>query len=152
MDAFYKRFTNLTINVKCTLEELYYGCYKTVHYERLRLQGDSERQVMEVANKTIQIRPGMGAHTQMRFPGEGHLRPGQLPTDLVIQIQEVPHESFTRAGNDLVLQHKITLHDALTAKPVSFKTLEGETIDASFDEVVSPQTMKVVPGKGMPLE
>ena len=37
MDAFYKRFTNLTINVKCTLEELYYGCYKTVHYERLRL-------------------------------------------------------------------------------------------------------------------
>jgi hypothetical protein len=53
MDAFYKRFTNLTINVKCTLVELYHGCYKTVHYERLRLQGDSERQVMEVANKTI---------------------------------------------------------------------------------------------------
>ena len=49
MDAFYKRFTDLTINVKCTLEELYYGCYKTVHYERLRLQGDSERQVMEVS-------------------------------------------------------------------------------------------------------
>ena len=25
-------------------------------------------------------------------------------------------------------------------------------IDASFDEVVSPQTMKVIPGKGMPIE
>ena len=40
----------------------------------------------------------------------------------------------------------------MTAKPVSFKTIEGETIDASFDEVVSPQTMKIVPGKGMPIE
>jgi DnaJ family protein B protein 4 len=64
----------------------------------------------------------------------------------------VAHDTYQRVGNDLVLEHKISLHDALTAKPVSFKTIEGEMIDASFDEVVTPQTMKVIAGKGMPIE
>ena len=32
MDAFMKRFTNLTVTCSCTLEEFYYGCKKTITF------------------------------------------------------------------------------------------------------------------------
>lgn len=43
MDAFKTRFSNLTVTVECTLEEFYYGCQKTINFERLCLQGDGKK-------------------------------------------------------------------------------------------------------------
>lgn len=152
MDAFKKRFTNLYITVKCTLEEFYYGTNKEIVFERLGMQGDAQRQLMTTAKKTLLIKPGMGPHTELVFSGEGHLRPNHKPSDLIINFQQDHHETFQRFGNDLILEHKISLLDSLTAKPVNFKTIEGEQIEVSVDEVLTPQSVKVVPGKGMPIQ
>ena len=54
-------------------------------------------------------------------------------------------------GNDLILLHKISLKDALNAGPILFKTIEGEQIEISVDQVISPNFFKVIPGKGMPI-
>ena len=51
----------------------------------------------------------------------------------------------------MVLEHKISLTDALEAGAVKFHTLENELIEISMDEVISPDTFKVIPGKGMPI-
>ena len=37
MDAFYKKFSNLPVVVKCTVEEFYHGCQKKISFERLTL-------------------------------------------------------------------------------------------------------------------
>ena len=152
MDAFKKRFTNLYLTVNCTIEEFYYGTTKEIVFERLQLMGAEERQKMDICKKTINIKPGMGPHTELVFPGEGHVRPNHKPSDLIINFKQAKHDTFQRFGNDLILEHKITLLDALTAKPVVFKTIEGEQIEVSVDEVLTPQSVKVIAGKGMPIQ
>mmetsp|Transcript_13581 Transcript_13581/g.21209 ORF Transcript_13581/g.21209 Transcript_13581/m.21209 type:complete len:82 (+) Transcript_13581:382-627(+) len=72
MDAFFQRFSNLTVTCSCTLEEFYYGCTKKINFERMILQGDEKRQKMVVIQKDIHIKPGMGPQSQLSFPGEGH--------------------------------------------------------------------------------
>ena len=74
MDAFKTRFSNLTVTVECTLEEFYYGCQKTINFERLCLQGDGKKQKMDIGKKTIYVKPGMGPGTELTFPGEGNIR------------------------------------------------------------------------------
>jgi len=85
------------------------------------------------------------------FSGEGHQRVGMQPADLVIEFTQKEHDTFKRVGNDLVLEHKIPLKDALNAGPVLFKTIENEQIEISIDQVISPNFFKVIPGKGMPI-
>lgn len=41
--------------------------------------------------------------------------------------------------------------DALTTAPFEFKTLDGELYRITPDEIVSPSSMKVFKGKGMPI-
>jgi DnaJ-class molecular chaperone len=83
-DAFYERFSNLTVTCNCTLEEFYYGCQKKVAFQRLVLQGDGKRQKMSVDKKLINVKPGMGPGSKLEFPGEGHIRAGQPASDLII--------------------------------------------------------------------
>lgn len=42
MGAFTRKFQNLTVTVKCTLEEFYYGCRKEVNFERMIVLGDGK--------------------------------------------------------------------------------------------------------------
>ena len=151
MDAFKKRFSNLTVTVKCTLEEFYYGCKKEIYFERVELEGDGKRQKMAVASKEIHIKPGMGPQNQLEFPGEGHQRVGENQSDLIIQFQQLPHDKFKRFGNDLILEHKISLHDALKAGPIHLKSLSHDQHEISIDEVISPETFRVIANAGMPI-
>jgi hypothetical protein len=45
----------------------------------------------------------------------------------------------------------MNLVDAIQAAPVMFNTLDGRVITVSFDEVVNPETKKVVKNEGMPI-
>ena len=47
--------------------------------------------------------------------------------------------------------HKISLIDALKAGPVFFQTIENEQIEISIDEVIGPDSFRMIPGKGMPI-
>lgn len=41
--------------------------------------------------------------------------------------------------------------DALNAGPLKFKTLEDEQMEITIDQVINPDTFKVIKGKGMPI-
>ena len=106
---------------------------------------------MTVGTKTIHIKPGMGSQTQLCFKKEGHQRPGQVQSDLIICFVDVPHAKFRRFMNDIIVEQEISLVDSLKAGPIHFKTLEHEQIEISIDEVINPDTFKVISGKGMPI-
>jgi len=89
--------------------------------------------------------------TELRFVGEGSDPALKRPGDLVVVLKLHEHKKFEREGDDLIYHHEISLADALTSAPVQFETLEGEVITFRSDEVISPQTYKVFPGKGMPI-
>jgi len=42
---------------------------------------------MVVVDKDIHIKPGMSDQTVLSYAGEGHQRPGQRPSDLVITFK-----------------------------------------------------------------
>ena len=42
---------------------------------------------MEVVTKEIQVKPGMGSHSTLTFPGEGHIRKGERPSDLIVNFK-----------------------------------------------------------------
>jgi len=151
MDALNLRFQNLTVTVPCTLEEFYYGCKKEIAFQRLNIQGDGKKQKMDVVKKTIHVKPGMGPGSEIVFAKEGHIRPGMAPSNLVIQFKQEPHQKFKRFGNDLILEHQISLMDALNAVPIKLETLDGELMEVSIDQVINPDTFKVIKGKGMPV-
>jgi len=105
---------------------------------------------MATDTKLINIKPGMGTGSTLVFKGEGHKRAGQTPSDLVIEFELIPHSKFKRFQNDLIIEHQISLMDAINAGPVKFKTLEGEQIEISVEEI-TPDTFKIIEGKGMPI-
>ena len=69
-----------------------------------------------------------------------------------MKIKEKKNNSFKRVNkNDLIYIHEITLAQALNGDPVRLTTLDNRKIAISIDEIISPSTVKVVPGEGMPI-
>jgi DnaJ family protein B protein 13 len=87
----------------------------------------------------------------LTFPEKGNEAAGVKSSDLIFRIKEIPHSQYKRKGNDLVYISKINLVEALTAESVTVQTLDGRKIFISLDEIVSPNTLKVVKGEGMPI-
>ncbi|CAK9141505.1 unnamed protein product [Ilex paraguariensis] len=63
---------------------------------------------------TIDIKPSWKKGTKITFPKKGNEQPNVITTDLVFIIDEKPHSTFTRDGNDLIVAQKISLTEALT--------------------------------------
>lgn len=63
--------------------------------------------------------------------------------DVVIILQEKPHEKFTRTGDDLMLNHTITLTEALCGFNMNLKHLDGRDIIIKHPpgQVVKPGTV-----------
>lgn len=53
--------------------------------------------------------------------------------------------------DDLVYTTKVSLVDALCSKPVMIETLDGRNLKITLDNVITPKTVKVVIGEGMPI-
>lgn len=71
----------------------------------------------------------------------------------MIQVQEEPHEFFKRKGADLLLEKEISLLEALTGVDFVITHLDGKKIRIKnkAGEVIKPDDIKTVEGRGMPL-
>ena len=61
----------------------------------------------------VHIDKGMRGGQTINFRGESDQAPGVTPGDVIIVIEEKPHERFERAGDDLVARLPLPLVDAL---------------------------------------
>ena len=77
----------------------------------------------------------------------------EYPTiDLDFSSPEKKDDKFRRVNkNDLIYIQKITLAQALNSEPVKITTLDNRKIAITMDEIISPQTVKIVKGEGMPV-
>ena len=107
-----------------------------------------DRKVIEVP-----IDKGVPNGHRVTFHGESDERPGLLPGDLIVHIQEKPHEVFKRKKADLIITKKISLKEALTGFSFSLKHLDGtmKVITCEPGEVVKQGDVKTVIELGMPL-
>ena len=147
-----KEVEDINIDLECTLEELYNGCVKTVKYVRKVICPDLRTTEDKEAAIDVEIFKGYDKNTVLPFKGMGNEAPGYNNSDLFVHIKEKKHPSFKRVNkNDLIYTHEITLAQALNSEPVRLTTLDNRKIAVSIDEIISPSTIKVVQGEGMPI-
>ncbi|KAI3740366.1 hypothetical protein L2E82_30794 [Cichorium intybus] len=128
----------------CTLEELYKGTTKKMKISRDIADISSKTMtVEEILN--INIKPGWKKGTKITFTEKGNEQPNTTPADLVFIIDEKPHNTLTRDGNDLVVTRRISLAEALIGYTVHLTTLDGWNLTISIKNVIHPEYEEVVP-------
>lgn len=138
-----------TLNL--SLEELYSGCTKKMKISR-QVITPNHMTMKEDKFVTVHVKPGWKAGTKVTFPKEGDQTMDKIPSDVVFVIGEKKHQHFERDGNDLRHNVKVTLKNALCADfTVSIPTIQGGSITKKLDKVVSPETVDVLSGHGMPI-
>lgn len=133
-----------------TLEDIERGCVKKIKISRsIMTQDGTTRKEEKVLN--ISVKPGWKAGTKITFAREGDQVPGKIPADIIFIIRDKPHATFKREGSDVRYAAKITLKQALCGTSIRVPTLSGEHIALNTSgEVIKPNTIKRIQGKGLP--
>ena len=110
-----------------------------------------------VTNETkileVHVDKGMRDEQKITFRGEGDQQPDVETGDVIIVLQQKPHEKFQRTGNDLFLPLTISLTEALCGFNYVLKHLDGRhiLIKSKAGEVLTPGSIKGIKGEGMPI-
>lgn len=78
--------------------------------------------------------------------------PDVEPGDVVIVLQQKPHETFVRDGDNLRMEHTVTLTEALCGFSFVVKHLDGRDLIVTHPvgSVLKPGDIKTVENEGMP--
>lgn len=75
----------------------------------------------------VRIPGGVAEGMRLRHPGEGEVGPGGGPAgDLYVEVSIVPHEVFTRDGDDLHCRVTLPMTAAALGTKLTLTTLDGE--------------------------
>jgi DnaJ family protein A protein 2 len=114
-----------------------------------------KRTVQEKKALEIYIPRGSMQGERIVLEGEADQVPDQIPGDIVFTLVEEPHDTFTRIGQDLSTELKITLAEALMGfSRVVLTHLDGRgiAIDRPRGKILRPGDCLKVPGEGMPMK
>jgi len=92
----------------------------------------------------------MKAGSKFKFKGVGDEIEG-TKQDLHFIVDEKPHETFERRGDDLVMTVTIPLKDALTGWSRTIKTIDGKQLKVSHSGPTPPTWTETFPSQGMVL-
>ncbi|KAF7796522.1 hypothetical protein EIP86_007701 [Pleurotus ostreatoroseus] len=107
----------------------------------------SEKKMLEV-----HIDKGMKSGQTINFRGESDQAPGVEPGDVIIVVEEKPHDRFERKGNDLETEIEIDLLTALAGGQFAIKHLDDRALVVTIHpgEVIKSGDIKKIRGQGMP--
>ncbi|KAJ9702429.1 hypothetical protein PVL29_004252 [Vitis rotundifolia] len=134
----------------CTLAELYTGSTRKMKISRTVVDANG-RLVPETEILIIEVKPGWKKGTKVTFQDKGNEQLNQLAADLVFVIDEKPDNVFKRDGNDLVMNYKVSLAEALAGTAVTLTTLDGRNLTIPVTDIVSPGYELLVAKEGMPI-
>ncbi|XP_053953130.1 dnaJ protein homolog 1 isoform X2 [Anastrepha ludens] len=136
-------------NLYVSLEEVDKGCVKKMKISRMSIASGQQRKEEKVLN--ITVKPGWKAGTKITFQKEGDQTMSKLPADIIFIIRDKPHPLFKREGSDIKYNAQISLKQALCGTVVQVSTLQGDRITVnSQGEIIKPNTVKRIPGRGLP--
>lgn len=98
----------------------------------------------------INIPAGVAEGMQLSMSGKGNFpERGGVPGDLLIQIEEEPHELLKRDGNNVVLDQYISIVDAALGASLEVPTIEGK-VKVKIDPGTQAGKILRLRGKGIP--
>ncbi|XP_059430693.1 dnaJ protein homolog [Corylus avellana] len=107
-----------------------------------------EKKVLEVI-----VEKGMQNGQRITFPGEADEAPDTATGDIVFVLQQKEHPKFKRKGDDLFVEHTLSLTEALCGFQFALTHLDGRQllIKSNPGEVVKPDSFKGINDEGMPM-
>lgn len=99
---------------------------------------------------TINIPAGVADGMQLSLSGKGNAAPrGGVPGDLIVQIEELPHDLFERQENNLYYNAFVTFAQAALGASVEIPTLTGK-VKVKIDPGTPSGKVLRLKGKGLP--
>ncbi len=99
---------------------------------------------------TINIPAGVSEGMQLSMAGKGNAAPnGGVPGDLIILIEEIPHEFLKREGNNVVYDLHVSIPDATLGASVEVPTIDGKAKIKIEPGTQSGKLLRLK-GKGIP--
>ena len=136
----------MTYNLECSLDELYNGTQKEFTIQHMTHKGPKSTKYV------INVKKGSKTGDNIVVKEGGNYIPELgIIEDLVIQIIEINHPKYKRKKNDLYIEEKITLSEALTGVELHIDHLDGP-LSVKITDIVKPNQMFQVFGKGMPIK
>ncbi|GAA3964263.1 molecular chaperone DnaJ [Hymenobacter antarcticus] len=97
----------------------------------------------------INIPAGVANDMQLSMNGKGNFpERGGVPGDLLIQIEEEPHEFLKRDGNNIMFEQYISFVDAALGASLEVPTIEGK-VKIKVDPGTQPGKILRLRGKGI---
>ncbi|VDN03143.1 unnamed protein product [Thelazia callipaeda] len=112
-----------------------------------------ERTVSEKKMLEVTIQKGMRDGQKICFRGEGDQEPGIEPGDVIIVLQSKPHDVFQRQRDNLFMEKKVSLNEALCGCQFLVKHLDGREllITTRPGDILEPDCIRGIRGEGMPV-
>ncbi|XP_050371612.1 dnaJ protein homolog [Argentina anserina] len=116
-------------------------------------QCKGEKVVHEKKVLEVHVEKGMQNGQKITFPGEADEAPDTITGDIVFIIQQKEHPKFKRKGDDLFVDHSLSLTDALCGFQFVLNHLDGRQllIKSNPGAVVKPDSFKAINDEGMPM-
>ncbi|KAI3914823.1 hypothetical protein MKW92_020856 [Papaver armeniacum] len=111
-----------------------------------------EKKVLEV-----HVEKGMQHGQKIKFPGQADEVPGIVTGDVVFVVTQKDHPKFKRQGDDLTVEHKLSLTEALCGFQFALTHLDGRKLLIKSNPgevtkpVIKPNAFKEVNDEGMPM-
>jgi len=99
---------------------------------------------------SINIPAGVSEGMQLSMSGKGNAAPrGGIPGDLIILIEETPHDSLKREGNNVIYDLHISFIDAAIGASIEVPTIDGKA-KIKIDPGTQGGKILRLKGKGVP--
>jgi molecular chaperone DnaJ len=96
---------------------------------------------------TVKIPPGVDTGTRVQLADQGEVGPGGGPAgDLYVEINVLPHPTFTRRGDDLHCTVIVPMTAAALGTTLTLPTLEADIVDGDDSGVETAFELEVKPG------
>jgi len=97
----------------------------------------------------ITVPAGVQDSNYLTLQGQGNAGPrGGAPGDLIVVIEEKPHEQFKRNGDDIIYDLPVGFPDLVMGAKIDVPTLEGH-VKLTVPAGTQPNTMLRIVGKGI---
>lgn len=131
-----------TYAISITLEDVLHGAEKTIS---LRRNGQSQ-------NVSVKIPKGIESGKRLRLSGKGAPSPsGGAPGDLFLKINMEPHSVFTRQGDDLIIEKRISFSEVCLGTEVEVTGLEGKRFKVRVPAGIQQDAKLRIKGQGLPV-
>lgn len=116
-------------------------------------QCKGEKVVQEKKVLEVHVEKGMQNGQKITFPGEADEAPDTVTGDIVFVLQQKEHPKFKRKGEDLFVEHSLTLTEALCGFQFVLTHFDDRQllIKSQPGEVVKPDSYKAINDEGMPM-